>query len=83
MWYLHSEDILSQGQAGFRQSRCTKHQATHLAQEMEDAFQDLLVAFATWIDLQKAFDKVWKDGFCQASKMQDQQQNVPMDYIIL
>ena len=34
----------------------------HLALEIKHAFQDQKVAFATWTDLQKAFDKVWKDG---------------------
>ena len=54
--------ILSQQQAGFRQFRCTEDQATYLAQEIDDVFQDQEVVFASWIDLQKAFDKVWKDG---------------------
>ena len=62
MWYLETEDILSEEQAGFRQFRCTEDQATYLAQEIEDAFQEQKVLFATWIDLQKAFDKVWTDG---------------------
>ena len=28
----------------------------------EDAFQDQKVVLATFTDLQRAFDKVWKDG---------------------
>nr|KAG5706601.1 hypothetical protein BaRGS_005671 [Batillaria attramentaria] len=62
MWHLEMEHILSEEQAGFRQFRCTEDQATYLSQEIEDAFQDQKVLFATWIDLQKAFDKVWTDG---------------------
>ena len=62
MWYLETEDILSEEQAGFRQFRCTEDQTTYLAQEIEDAFQEQKVLFATWIDLQKAFDKVWTEG---------------------
>ena len=62
MHHLESEKILAQEQAGFRQFRSTEDQTTYLAQEIEDAFQNKNVLFATWIDLQKAFDKVWTDG---------------------
>ena len=47
---------------GLRQFRSTKDQATYLFQEREDTFQDKKVMLTTWIDLQKAFDKVWTDG---------------------
>ena len=61
-WYLESEAILIPEQAGFRQHRSTEDQTTHLAQVIEDAFQGKKVVLASFIDLQKAFDKVWKDG---------------------
>ena len=62
MRHLKRKKILAQEQAGFRQFRSTEDQTTYLAQEIEDAFQNKNVLFATWIDLQKAFDKVWTDG---------------------
>ncbi|KAK7108946.1 hypothetical protein V1264_013079 [Littorina saxatilis] len=62
LWYLETENILAPEQAGFRQFHSTEDQATYLSQEIEDAFQEQKVLFATWIDLQKAFDKVWTDG---------------------
>ena len=62
MYYLETEKILSEEQAGFRQFRSTEDQATYLSQEIEDTFQDKKVMLTTWIDLQKAFDKVWTDG---------------------
>ena len=62
MHHLETENILAQEQAGFRQFRSTEDQTTYLAQEIEDAFQNKDVLFTTWIDLQKAFDKVWTDG---------------------
>ena len=49
-------------QAGFRQYRSTEDQTTHLSQIIEDALQTQKVTLATFIDLQKAFVKVWKDG---------------------
>ena len=61
-WYLESESILTPEQAGFRRHRSTEDQTAHLAQVIEDAFQAKKVVLASFIDLQKAFDKVWKDG---------------------
>ena len=62
LWHLETERILVPEQAGFRRFRSTDDQATYLAQEIEDAFQEKKCLLAAWIDLQKAFDKVWKDG---------------------
>ena len=61
-WYLETESLIAPEQAGFRQHRSTEDQTTHLAQAIEDAFQAKKVMLAAFIDLQKAFDKVWKDG---------------------
>ena len=61
-WHLEKESVLIPEQAGFRQYRSTDDQTAHLAQVIEDAFQEQKVALTTFIDLQKAFDKVWKDG---------------------
>jgi hypothetical protein len=41
---------------------CKEDQITHLSQVFEDAFQAKKVTLAVFIDLQKAFDKVWKYG---------------------
>lgn len=60
--YLESERILGHEQAGFRQYRSTEDQTTHLSQVVEDAFQYKKVTLAVFVDLQRAFDKVWKDG---------------------
>ena len=58
-WYLETEDLLAPEQAGSRQFRSTENQATCLSQEIEDAFQEKKLVLVSWIDLQKAFDKVW------------------------
>lgn len=62
LWYLETNHILAPEQAGFRQFHSTEDQATYLSQEVEDAFQAQKLVFTVWIDLQKAFDKVWTDG---------------------
>jgi len=61
-WFLETQNLLAHQQAGFRMFRSTEDQTTYLAQEIEDAFQEKKVTLVTWIDLQRAFDKVWTDG---------------------
>ena len=61
-WYLDTNDLLAPEQAGFRQFRATEDQTKYLAQEIEDAFQEKSVTCVVWIDIQRAFDKVWTDG---------------------
>ena len=59
---LEEESIIVPEQAGFQKFRSTEDQVTYLSQVIEDAFQTQKVVLASFIDLQKAFDKVWKDG---------------------
>ena len=40
----------------------TEDQVAHIAQEIEDAYQDEKQTVAVWVDMEKAFDKVWHDG---------------------
>ena len=61
-WYLETKNLLAPEQAGFRQFRSTEDQATCLSQETEEAFQEQKLVLVSWIDLQKAFDKVWMEG---------------------
>ena len=61
-WHLEENKLLTPHQAGFRKYRSTEDQITYIAQEIEDAFQEKKHTLAVWIDLEKAFDKVWKEG---------------------
>ena len=62
IWYLESNGIISPEQAGFRQHHSTEDQVTYIAQKIEDGFQDKRQTLTIWLDMEKAFDKVWKDG---------------------
>ena len=62
VWHLEKNNIFTPEQAGFRQHRSTEDQVTYIAQKIEDGFQDKQQTLTVWIDLEKAFDKVWKDG---------------------
>ena len=35
---------------------------TYIAQKLEDGFQDKQHTLTVWIDMEKAYDRVWKDG---------------------
>ena len=62
VWHLEKRNILIPEQAGFRHHRSTEDQVAYIAQHIEDGFQDKHHTLAVWIDLEKAFDKDWKDG---------------------
>ena len=47
---------------GFRKHRSTEDQRAYLTQEIENGFQEKKNTLAVFVDLTKAFDKVWKDG---------------------
>ena len=75
-WYLETNDLLAPEQAGFWQFRATEDQTTYLAQEIEDSFKETKVTRVAWINLQRAFDKVWIDGLIV------KQQHAQMDPVI-
>nr|KAG5699230.1 hypothetical protein BaRGS_012751 [Batillaria attramentaria] len=62
MWHLESNNLITKEQTAFRKNRSTEDQLVYLAQSIENAFQEKKKVVATFIDLSKAFDKVWKDG---------------------
>ena len=61
-WYLEMEDFLVPEQAGIRHFHSTEDQASFLSQEIEEALQEQKLVLVFWIDLRKAFDKVWMEG---------------------
>ena len=62
VWHLEKNNIITPEQAGFRQHHSTEDQVAYIAQKIEDGFQDKQHTLTVWIDMEKAFDKVWKDG---------------------
>ena len=62
MWHLETNNLIAKEQAGFRQNRSTEDQAAYFAQKVEDGFQEKQGTLAVLIDMEKAFDKVWRDG---------------------
>ena len=60
--HLEENHLLSNTQSAYRKNRSTEDQLVYLAQEIENAFQEKKKVLAAFVDLTKAFDKVWKEG---------------------
>ena len=61
IWYLETNHLLMDEQAGTRKHRSTEDQVTYISQ-LEDGFQKKQHTVAVWLDLEKAFEKVWTEG---------------------
>lgn len=63
MWYfLESKKLLSDYQSGFRKNRSTTDQLVRLSTEVKEALSENEVVGAVFIDIEKAYDMVWKEG---------------------
>ena len=60
--YLEKNGLLFPSQSDFRKNRSTEDQVTLLTQNIENGFQQKMRTLAVFVDLTKAFDKVWKEG---------------------
>ena len=71
--YLNVNNLLTRNQSGFRPEGSTTNQLLYLVSEIHEAFEDskCLEVRAVFLDISKAFDKVWHEGlirnFRQAS----------------
>ena len=63
-WWLETSNILNNHQAGFRAGNRTDDQLFRLSQRVIDGFQDedKLSTTAVFVDLQQAYDRVWRKG---------------------
>ena len=52
----------SQSQSGFGKNRSTEDQVILLTHDIENGFQQKVKTLAVFVDLTKAFDKVWKES---------------------
>ena len=62
--YLNSNKLITRNQSGFRPGDSTTNQLLFLIDEIHRAFEDRysLETRAGFLDISKAFDKVWHDG---------------------
>ncbi|MEO1917916.1 MAG: reverse transcriptase family protein, partial [Candidatus Thioglobus sp.] len=62
--YLNVNNLITKNQSGFRPGDSTTNQLLYLVNEIHKAFEDpkSLEVRAVFLDISKAFDKVWHDG---------------------
>jgi len=68
-WYLENSNSLNPHQAGFRKGSSTEDQLFKLSQNIQDGFQETKHTVAIFVDLQQAYDRVWRKGLLM--KMMD------------
>ena len=61
-WWLESSGLITQRQAGFRSKSRTEDQLFRLTQRVIDGFQRGEQTTAVFVDLQQAYDRVWRKG---------------------
>ena len=61
-WWLESSGLITQSQAGFRAKGRTEDQLFRLTQKIIDGFQKGEQTTAVFVDLQQAYDRVWRKG---------------------
>ena len=61
-WYLENSNSLNPHQAGFRKGSSTEDQLFKLSQDIQDGFQEKKHTVAIFVDLQQAYDRVWRKG---------------------
>ena len=67
-WWLESNKLFDANQAGFRAKKRTDDQLFRLSQKIIDGFHRGKNTTAIFVDLQQAYDRVWRKGLL--SKMQ-------------
>ena len=62
--YLHTNNLITKNQSGFRPGDSTTNQLLYLLDEIHQAFDSpkSLEVRAVFLDISKAFNKVWHDG---------------------
>ena len=63
--YLQANNLITKNQSGFRPGDSTTNQLLYLVNEIHQAFENpkSLEVRAVFLDISKAFDKVWHNGF--------------------
>ena len=62
IWYLESNNLLTQYQSGFRAGRSTNDNLVRLETFIGDAFVKKEHVVAVFFDLEKAYDTTWRYG---------------------
>ena len=61
-WWLERNNIITPCQAGFRSNYTTDDPLIRLTPKIQNGFQINKDTIAAFVDLEKAYDKVWRQG---------------------
>ena len=61
-WWLETNEIIDVHQAGFRTGQRTEDLLFRITQRVIDGFHDKKSTVGVFVDLQQAFDRVWRKG---------------------
>ena len=61
-WWLEHNNIITPWQAGFRSNYATEDQLIRLTQYIHNWFQLNKDTIAVFVDLEKVYDKIWRQG---------------------
>ena len=61
-WFLEKNNLLSKNQSGFRKNRNTTEQCIRLENDIQKSLARKHITVGVFLDLQKAFDMLWKNG---------------------
>ena len=61
--FLVNNNLITKHQSGFRPGDCTINQLLSITTTIFESFEEYDETRAIFMDISKAFDKVWHDGF--------------------
>ena len=62
VFFLEKNCLINDNQAALRKHRSTEDQIKYLSQMIEDGFLEKKATLVVLVDLEKAFEQVWKNG---------------------
>ena len=78
VWYLESNSLIAEQQAGFRANRSTTDHLTQLEIALRTSICQRLHTIAIFFDLQKAYDTAWRYGVLQKVHMYGLRGQLPL-----
>ena len=70
--YFIENDLISQNQSGFKSGDLCINQLTSVTHEIYQSFNEGFAVTGTFLDMSKAFDKVWHDGLIYKLRIMEQ-----------
>ena len=60
--FVEGNNLIDEEQEGFRRYHCTTYAVLKLVQDIKEGFNNGEMTAACFIDMEKAYDSVWREG---------------------